>query len=254
MSGIFTFILLPYLALLSFISGSLVRYYYNGFKVTSLSSQILENRLLFFGNRPFHWGIITLLFGHLLGLLIPLRVLAWNEKPVRLYILEITAFAFALMALIGLSVLIFRRIKVKRITRVTTNMDVFVYILLTTIIITGLSTAYFFRWGSSWYALVLAPYLKSVLAFRPDTSAVVTLPVMVKIHIIATFVFLGMIPYTRFIHILVYPFSYLWREFQVVVWNKSKKSGSRFLSIRNRQNIDGDQKIPLQPGSRSRQP
>ncbi len=222
MNGIFFFVLLPYIAIISLIAGSIYRYRFHSFQVSSLSSQLLENNLLFFGSRPFHWGIITLFFGHLIAFLIPSSILAWNEKPIRLYILEISAFAFGLMSLIGLGILIARRIQVKRIRLVTTRMDIFVYVILTVMIITGLYTAFFFRWGSSWFALVLTPYLRSVLSFQPETAAVIALPLMIRIHIISAFVLIGMIPFTRFMHFLVYPFSYLWREYQLVIWNKMK--------------------------------
>lgn len=220
MNGIFFFILLPYVAIFSLILGSIYRYRYHGFQVSSLSSQLLENKLLFFGSRPFHWGIITLFFGHLTAFLIPRSVLAWNDKPIRLYILEITALTFGILTLIGLIVLIVRRIKVKRIRLVTTKMDVFVFLILLVMAITGLYTALFFRWGSSWFALVLSPYLMSIFALKPDAAAVIALPVMVKIHIASAFVLVGMIPYTRFMHFLVYPFTYLWRQYQLVIWNK----------------------------------
>lgn len=220
MNGIFFFILLPYVAIFSLILGSIYRYRYHGFQVSSLSSQLLENKLLFFGSRPFHWGIITLFFGHLTAFLIPRSVLAWNDKPIRLYILEITALTFGILTLIGLIVLIVRRIKVKRIRLVTTKMDVFVFLILLVMAITGLYTALFFRWGSSWFALVLSPYLMSIFALKPDATAVIALPVMVKIHIASAFVLVGMIPYTRFMHFLVYPFTYLWRQYQLVIWNK----------------------------------
>jgi nitrate reductase gamma subunit len=220
MKGIFLFVILPYVAIISLIFGSIYRYRFHGYRVSSLSSQLLENNLLFLGSRPFHWGIITLFFGHLIAFLIPAAVLAWNGKPVRLYILEIAALSFGIISLTGLAILIIRRIQVKRIRVVTTRMDIFVYFILSLQILTGLYTAFFIRWGSSWFALVLTPYLRSVFAFNPDATAVVALPLMTKIHIISAFVLIGMIPYTRFMHFLVYPFSYLWREYQLVIWNK----------------------------------
>ncbi len=222
MNGIFFFILLPYVAIISLLAGSIYRYRFHGFQVSSLSSQLLENKLLFFGSRPFHWGIITLFFGHLIAFSIPSSVLAWNEKPIRLYILEISALTFGIITVTGLTVLILRRLQVKRIRLVTSKMDIFVFFILSVQILTGLYTALFFRWGSSWFALVLTPYMRSIFAFKPDATAIIALPLMVKIHIISAFVLIGMIPYTRFIHFLVYPFSYLWREYQLVIWNKRK--------------------------------
>lgn len=218
--NIFFFVILPYLALLSLIGGSIYRYFLLGFKVSSLSSQILESRILFFGSRPFHWGIVTLFFGHLIGFLIPRSVLAWNGRPVRLYVLEITALAFALTALIGLSVLIYRRSSVKRIRLVTTKMDVFVLTVLPVAIISGIYTAIFYRWGSSWFAAVMAPYLRTIFSLNPDITVITTLPLMVRIHVLTAFILFGMLPFTRLIHMLVYPLHYLFRAYQVVIWNK----------------------------------
>ena len=222
MNGIFFFVLLPYIAIVSLVAGSIYRYRFHGFQVSSLSSQLLENKLLFFGSRPFHWGIILLFFGHLIAFLIPKTILAWNEKPVRLYILEISALAFGLISLFGLIILIIRRIQVKRIRIMTSRMDIFVYVILSIQVITGLYTAIFFRWGSSWFAMVLTPYLQSIFLIQPDTTAVLTLPFMVRLHMVSAFVLIGMIPYTRFMHFLVYPISYLWRRNQLVIWNKMK--------------------------------
>ena len=151
--------------------------------------------------------------------LTPRAILAWNRVPLRLYILEITAFAFGIMLLTSLVLLIVRRFKTKRLYGVTSKMDVFVYIVLLVQVITGLWIAYFFRWGSSWFAMVLTPYIRSVFAFNPDIIAVVQLPLMVRIHIISAFIMIGIIPFTRFMHFLVYPFAYLWRPYQQVIWN-----------------------------------
>jgi len=223
MHGILLFIVLPYLALTSVLFGSIYRYHFHGFQVTSLSSQFLESKQLFFGSRPFHWGLLLVFFGHMTAFLVPRAVLAWNEIPLRLYILEITAFSFALISFTGLIFLILRRAKGSRLKAVTTVMDIIVYLILLVQLISGLWIAYFFRWGSSWFAMVLTPYLRSVFTLSPDISSVTTLPAMVKIHIISAYVMIGMIPYTRLMHFLVYPFAYLWRPKQLVYWNSKKE-------------------------------
>ena len=219
MNGIIFFVVLPYLAILTLLLGSIYKYRFRGFKVSSLSSQFLESKQLYFGSRPFHWGLVFLFFGHLAAFLTPRAVLAWNRVPLRLYILEITAFAFGLIALVGLTLLIMRRIKTKRLHVVTSYMDIFVYLILSVQLVTGLWVAYFFRWGSSWFAMVLAPYLKSIFVLNPEVTAVVQLPVMVQIHIVSAFILVGMIPFTRLMHFLVYPLDYLWRPHQLVIWN-----------------------------------
>lgn len=220
----FFFIGLPYAALVILLVGSIFRYSQFGFKVSSLSSQFLEGRELFFGSRPFHWGIIFLFFGHATAFLFPRAVIAWGTVPVRLVILEATALGFAILASFGLIMLIIRRFKNKRIRMVTSKMDVFVYIMLLTQVVTGIWAALSARWGSVWFASALTPYLKSIFVFNPDMAAVTAMPLIVRIHIISAFIFIGMIPFTRFIHFLVYPFVYIWRPYIYVIWNWDRKT------------------------------
>ncbi len=137
----FFFIGLPYAALTVLLVGSIFRYFQFGFKVSSLSSQFLEGRELFYGSRPFHWGVIFLFFGHAIAFLFPRSVVLWGAVPLRLVILEATALGFAISALFGLIMLMQRRFKNKRILAVTSKMDVIVYIMLLTQIISGIWVA-----------------------------------------------------------------------------------------------------------------
>ncbi|MFA5419013.1 MAG: respiratory nitrate reductase subunit gamma [Bacteroidales bacterium] len=102
----FFFIGLPYAAFTVMLVGSIFRYLNFGFKVSSLSTQFLETRELFYGSRPFHWGLLYLFFGHLVAFLFPRSVLLWNSVPVRLLILEIVALGFGISAFFGLYLLI----------------------------------------------------------------------------------------------------------------------------------------------------
>lgn len=236
----FFFIGLPYAALTVLLVGSVFRYFQFGFKVSSLSTQFLESRELYYGSRPFHWGVIFLFFGHAVAFLFPRSVVLWDSVPLRLIILEVTALGFAILALFGLVMLIQRRFTNKRILVVTSKMDVFVYVILLTQIISGIWVAFFARWGSVWFASVLSPYLKSLFHFTPDITAVAEMPLSVQIHIVSAFVLIGMIPFTRFIHFLVYPFSYLWRSYQYVIWNwdrkKIRKSRKLVNGVRSKNN------------------
>ncbi len=218
------FLVLPYMAILIFLIGSIYRYKSKGFTVSSLSSQFLEGKKLFWGSQPFHWGLFFLFFGHLFAFLFPRVVLAWNGMPVRLLILEITSFAFGLCALLGLLLLIFRRLTVRRVQIVTSKMDVVVYLVLLTQVISGLLVAYHNRWGSSWFAAFITPYLRSIFVFDPQIDAIASVnSLSLKVHVISAFALIGIIPFTRFIHFLVYPIDYLWRSYQQVIWNWDRK-------------------------------
>ena len=224
----FILIVLPYLALATFLIGSIYRYRSRKFQVSSLSSQFLEGRKLFYGSVPFHWGVLFIFCGHLIAFLIPRTVLAWNSQPVRLLILEISAFIFGISMLVGLVKLFIRRYTTPRLYPVTNKMDFVVYVLLILQTFTGLWIAYNFRWGSSWFSTLLSPYLNSIFKLNPDITAVVLLPWTVKLHIAGAFIIIGILPFSRLIHMLVLPLNYIWRPYQQVMWYWDRKK------VRNR--------------------
>ena len=153
----------PYIALVVFLIGTIHRYRSSGFKVSSLSSQFLEGKTLFWGSVPFHFGILVCFFGHLIAFLIPKGILLWNSDPLRLIVLEVTGFTFGLSALVGLVALLFRRATNARILIVSNWMDFVIELLLLAQIVLGLWVALGYRWGSSWFAADLSPYLWSLL-------------------------------------------------------------------------------------------
>lgn len=224
MTNLLLFVVLPYAALAIFVIGSIYRYVNKGFSVSSLSTQFLEGRKLFWASQPFHWGLFFLFFGHLIAFLFPRAVIAWNGQPMRLLILESTAFAFGLCAFLGVLLLVYRRLTTRRVQIVTSKMDVVVFIVLLTQIISGLLVAYHSRWGSSWFAAFLSPYLRSIFVFDPQMEALASVnSLSLKVHVISAFALIGLIPFTRFIHFLVYPVDYLWRSYQQVIWNWPRK-------------------------------
>ena len=219
----FLFAALPYVTLVVFLVGTIYRYRATSFKYSSLSSGFLEKRTLFWGAVPFHWGIMFLFFGHLIAFLIPSGVLAWNSNPIRLLVLEVTAFIFGLCVLWGLIMLITRRLMSPRIRSVSNFMDVVIVSLLVAQTVLGLWTAWAFRWGSSWFASTLTPYLRSIFVLQPDIAAVSALPWVVKLHIVGAFLIVLLIPFSRLVHVLVVPLHYLWRPYQRVIWNWNKE-------------------------------
>ncbi len=214
----FLLIGLPYIALAVFLIGSIWRYTKAKSQFSSLSSQFLEGRQLFWGSVPFHLGMLFLFFGHLSALLIPRGVLLWNSHPARLIALEVTGFIFGIAVLAGLTNLVYRRLTSPRIRVVTSRMDYAILSLLVLQVITGLWVAYNFRWGSSWFASVLTPYLWSIFSLRPDIIAVNALPWVVKLHIAGAYLIVLLIPFSRLVHFLVVPLDYLWRPYQQVIW------------------------------------
>ncbi len=219
----FLFIALPYVALVVFFVGTIHRYRTLKYKNSSLSSQFLEGDNLFWGTIPFHWGLIVVLLGHFMAFLIPDTLIAWNGDPMRLIALEITGFAFALGALVGLVVLLLRRMTNDRLRVVSSPMDTALEWLLLAQIILGLLTAFNYRWGSTWFASDMTPYLWSIIKLNPETSVVLTLPLIVRLHIIGAFLIIFLVPFTRLVHVLVAPLHYIGRPNQRVMWNWDRK-------------------------------
>jgi nitrate reductase gamma subunit len=102
-------------------------------------------------------------------------------------------------------------------------MDVVVLLLLLAQVALGIYTAVFYRWGSSWYAASAVPYLRSLFTLQPDVTMIAPLPLAVKLHILNAYLLVAVFGFSRLVHMLVVPVHYLWRPYQVVIWNWNRK-------------------------------
>jgi nitrate reductase gamma subunit len=217
--SVMLFVALPYVAIALAIGVSIVRWRLAPFTVSSLSSQLLESKKLFWGSIPFHWGIILILTGHLFVLFLPSTVDWWNGVPVRLYAIEITGVALGLWALLGLVVLTYRRFSSARIRVVTTPMDMVVLAVLFVQIVSGLWVAIGLRFGAAWATGVVVPYVWSLLTLQPEPGLISPFPLVLQIHVVSFWVFLAIFPFTRLVHLVTFPLLYGARPWQKVVAN-----------------------------------
>ncbi len=214
------FAVFPYVATVIAIVMGIYRYYSDRFSFSSLSSQFLENRTLFWGSVPWHYGIVLILTAHLLAWLFPTWWGLLLLDQVRLYVFEVSGLALALMTVVGMSLLIFRRINNPRALAVTSPLDWFLLVLLLTQVAVGFWIALVYRWGSDWYLHTSVPWLNSLLVFNPQIQYVTALPWLVKFHLVSGFIVILLFPFSRLVHVLTYPITYLWRPLQVVIWNR----------------------------------
>jgi nitrate reductase gamma subunit len=221
-------VVLPYAATAVCAVAAVERYRRHGFSFTSASSQFLENRAHFWALVPFHAGILVVLAGHVVAFLVPRGVVAWNAGPARLLILETVSLAGGLLALGGLVNAVVRRGMLPVLRQGTGPFDWFVYGLLLAQIVTGVSIAVAYPWGSSWYASTAVPYLWSLVLLQPDAATIAAMPWLVRLHVVLAWVFVGVFPISRLVHVLAVPNQYLWRRPQVVRWVRQPQS--RFAS------------------------
>jgi nitrate reductase gamma subunit len=236
----FFFVVFPYIAVVVFLVGTIYRYRQKGFQYSSLSAQFLEGRQGFWGTVPFHWGILMVFLGHVVAFLFPKGVLAWNSNPARLIAHEGLAFTFAVAVIVGLVALLLRRLLNLRLRVVTSWMDLLVELFLLAQVILGCWIALGYRWGSSWFASDLSPYLWSLIKLDPQPAAVLAMPLVIRAHVVSAFSIFLIFPFTRLVHLLVAPFHYIWRPYQVVIWcwdrNRIRQPGTVWSEARPRNN------------------
>ena len=144
---------------------------------------------------------------------------AITAAPTALYTIEIIGFAFGLLALIGLCVLFVRRLSFERIRSVTSAMDWALLVVLLVQVALGIWVSLFYRWGADWYLDTAVPWLVSLVSLNPQTQYVTSLPWVVRLHMLNGFLVIALFPFSRLVHLIMFPFWYLWRPYQLVIRN-----------------------------------
>jgi nitrate reductase gamma subunit len=222
MSNTFLWAVFPYIAVAVSVVVGLYRYLKDRFSFSSQSSQFLENKVLFWGSTMWHYAIILILIPHILGFLFPGAWAALIANPTRLYIMEVTGLALAIMAILGLAILVYRRLSNTRVSSVTTAMDWVLLAALGLQVVMGFWIAFFYRWGSEWYLHTSVPWLVSLWNFNPQIQYVTALPFPVKLHMLNAFIIVALFPFTRLVHVVTLPLPYLIRPYQVVIWYRNR--------------------------------
>ncbi|MFP5417674.1 MAG: respiratory nitrate reductase subunit gamma [Gammaproteobacteria bacterium] len=137
----FLFGIYPYIALSVFFLGSLIRFDREQYTWKSDSSQLLRRGQLRLGSNLFHIGVLFLFFGHFFGMLTPHFVyepfISAGSKQVLAMVSGGTA---GVLAFIGLSLLLHRRLTEPRIRATSKPSDILILLLLWLQLLLGLAT------------------------------------------------------------------------------------------------------------------
>ncbi len=215
----------PYVAVALAVAVGLYRYAVDRYSWSSQSSQFLENRSLYWGSVPWHYAILLILLAHLLAFLAPG---AWDRllgAPGRLLVLEATGIALGLCTVFALLLLISRRAGHARVAAVTSKVDWLLLVLLLIQVITGVIIATTLRWGGLWYTHTVSPWLWSLVRLQPDVQYLAVMPTVVKLHAFNGFLLLAVFPFSRLVHVVSVPVTYLSRPYQLVVWYSQRSRG-----------------------------
>jgi nitrate reductase gamma subunit len=208
----------PYVAFTSFLLGHLWRYRHDQFGWTTRSSQLYESRLLRLGSPLFHFGLLTVLGGHVLGILIPASwtaAVGVSETAYHLVSVSLGVLS-GLVTVAGLAILLYRRITVVAVRKATTRLDKLMYTLLSTAILTGmLNTVGANLIGHYNYRETVSPWFRSLFSIAPQPELMASAPLSFQLHNLVVLTLLGVWPYTRLVHVFSAPLGYLTRPYVV---------------------------------------
>jgi len=182
------FVVFPYVAFAFAIFGGVYRYFKDRYSYSSFSSQLLENRMLFWGVIIFHYSIIVILLAHLWQGWFPAWSNAWVSTPFALFMFEVTGYILGYLAAAGILILTVRRLVNPMLRRRTTVFDWLMFGALLVQILLGVHVAHVYRWGTMWYTATATPFFYSLLYLDPDPSTLVDLPWPVKAHAFLAYV------------------------------------------------------------------
>ena len=223
----FLFGVYPYICLAILLIGSLLRFDREPYTWKSDSSQMLRAGQLRLGSNLFHYGVIIVILGHFAGFLAPDWAVGWALSPVGHQLLAMGVGGIAgLVAIIGLSILIARRLGDPRIRLNSRNWDIAVVLMLWLQLALGLLTVPLSAFHMDGVLFeTLTTYVKGVVTFNGGTAALMAaVPLPYKLHILLGFTIFLISPFTRMIHIWsgVGALAYLFRPYQIVRTPKTR--------------------------------
>lgn len=217
---VFLWGVLPYVTLVMLVGGTVWRYRYDQFGWTTRSSELHESRLLRIGSPLFHFGILVVVIGHVIGLVIPQSWTSAAGVSERVYHVQalvlggIAGFA----TLVGAVILIYRRRTTGPVFMATTRNDKAMYIVLVAAIVAGLAATLLGAGvvGEAHdYRETVSPWFRSVFTLQPDIAAMAAAPPSFHLHALIGMLLFAVWPFTRLVHAFTAPVGYLFRPYIV---------------------------------------
>jgi len=210
----FLFTYFPHISMAIFWFGLITRFVLVPQTVQANASQFLSKKQMGFAGNFFHVGIIMVFFGHFTGLFTPESiyhiVMTTSNKRI---IAVILGSIFGWMALIGMVMLIKRRLTNKRIRFTSSPQDYFVIFLLLVETVLGLLSVSTTITSTVENYAELGIWAQKVITFQPDAGQVIAgHSIIYKLHIIVGLLIFMVFPYTKLMHLLVFPLAYFFRS------------------------------------------
>lgn len=215
----FAFQIYPYIAIAVFLIGSWARFDKSMYTWRTGSSQMLSDRGMRIGSNCFHIGILAILGGHLVGLLTPHalyeQLITSSQK--QLLAMVVGGF-FGVVCLIGITILMIRRLTNARVRATGTFGDTLVLVLIFLQLLLGLFSIYFSTAHMDGSVMILlGEWAQHIVTLRFGAADFVSnVHWVYKAHIVLGMTLFLIAPFTRLVHVWSIPVSYMWRPYQVV--------------------------------------
>ncbi len=203
-SQTFLFGIYPYIALSVFFLGSLIRFDREQYTWKSDSSQLLKRGQLRLGSNLFHIGVLFLFFGHFVGMLTPHFVyepfISTGAKQILAMVSGGTA---GVLAFIGLSLLLHRRLTEPRIRATSKTSDILILLLLWLQLLLGLATIPLSAQHLDGSMMVrLAEWGQRIVTFRGGAVELLDGAGWIfKMHLFLGMTIFLVFPFTRLVHV-----------------------------------------------------
>jgi nitrate reductase gamma subunit len=214
------FALYPYIAIAVCVVGCWIRFDREQYTWRAGSSQLMRTRGMVIASNCFHIGILFILFGHFFGLLTPAslyhHVITTEQKQL---LAIVSGGTFGLLCLVGLLMLLHRRITDPRVRATGTNGDLAILVLLCVQLLLGMATIFAsLQHMDGSVMLLLAGWAQSVVTLQPAQAAayIADVHIIYKLHVFFGISIVLVFPFTRLVHIISAPIWYFGRGYQIV--------------------------------------
>jgi nitrate reductase gamma subunit len=225
----FLWVVFPYICLTVFVVGHFWRYRYDKFGWTTRSSQLYEDRLLRWGSPLFHFGILAVFLGHVMGLGVPK---SWTEAVgITEGIYHFLAVSVGAVAgfgtLVGMAILIYRRRTVGPVFSATTVMDKVMYFFLALVILLGLWNTVVSNILDHYdYRESVSVWFRGIFRFQLNPELMADAPPGFQAHALVAIFLFALWPFTRLVHVFSAPLGYLTRPYIVYRSRDDQQLGS----------------------------
>ena len=210
----------PYVALAICLIGSWARFDLSQYTWKTGSSQMLSNKGMRVASNMFHVGILFILAGHFVGLLTPHsvyhHVISTENKQL---LAMVSGGIFGVICLIGLLMLIYRRMTEPRVRASSSASDILILWVLLAQLCLGLLTIVASTQHLDGSVMVmLGNWAQSLVTLQPTVAAESIAPVSLvyKLHVLLGMTLFVLFPFTRLVLIISAPIWYLGRRYQIV--------------------------------------